>query len=68
LTGLADPLPLSSLIAKPMNAVVATISATNGVRGLADLKRTWLLAGGTCVTFGDVVVQKPTATPSTPRA
>jgi NAD(P)H-dependent FMN reductase len=32
-------LPRHSFVGRPMNAVVATISATNGIRSLNDLKR-----------------------------
>ena len=49
-------IPQNSLVGKPMNAVVATISATNGVRALSDLKRFWNSAGGISVPLPDCVV------------
>jgi chromate reductase len=49
--------PRSSVVGKPMNAAVATISATNGIRSLSDLKRIWSNGGGATVTIFDFVLQ-----------
>jgi chromate reductase len=49
--------PRSSLVGRPMAAAVATMSATNGVRALSDLKRFWSNAGGVTVPLPDVVIQ-----------
>ena len=38
-------MPQHSFVGKPMNAAVATISATNGIRSLNDLKRIGATAG-----------------------
>ncbi|MGA2969268.1 MAG: hypothetical protein ABSE75_05635 [Acidimicrobiales bacterium] len=40
-----------------MNAVVATISPTNGIRPLNDLMRIWSNCGGFAVTTFDFVLQ-----------
>jgi chromate reductase len=50
-------LPRHSIVGTPMNAVVATISATNGIRSLNDLKRIWSNCGGFSVTNFDFVLQ-----------
>ena len=50
-------LPRHSFVGKPMNAVVATISATHGIRSLNDLKRIWSICGGFSVTTFDFVLQ-----------
>lgn len=51
-------LPRHSMIGKPMNAVVATVSPTNGIRALTELKRLWSAVGGAPVTTFDFVVQQ----------
>lgn len=51
-------LPAHSFVGKPMNAAVATISATNGIRSLTDLKRIWASCGGVSVTTFDFVLQQ----------
>lgn len=50
-------LPRHSFVGKPMNAVVATISATNGIRSPNDLKRIWSSCRGFSVTTFDFVLQ-----------
>ena len=50
-------LPRNCMVGKPMNAVVATGSLVNGIRGLSDLKRTWNNCGGAAVGF-DFVIQQ----------
>ena len=50
-------LPQHSFVGKPMNVAVATISATNGIRSLNDLKRIWSNCGGFSVTTFDFVLQ-----------
>ena len=50
-------LPRHSFVGLPMNAAVATISATNGIRSLNDLKRIWSSCGGFTVTTFDFVLQ-----------
>jgi chromate reductase len=52
-------LPRNSMVGKPMNAVVATGSVNNGIRGLTDLKRTWNNCGGAAVGFDFVLQQAP---------
>jgi hypothetical protein len=44
-----------------MNAAVATISATNGIRSLSDLKRIWANCGGVTVNSFDFVLQSAPA-------
>jgi chromate reductase len=54
-------LPRHSFVGTPMNAAVATVSATNGIRALSDLKRIWSNCGGVSVsTFDFVLQQAPT--------
>jgi len=50
-------LPRNCMVGKPMNAVVATESASHGIRGLTELKRTWNNCGGVTVGF-DFVIQQ----------
>jgi NAD(P)H-dependent FMN reductase len=50
-------MPRNSIVGKPMNAVVATMSPTNGIRGLMELKRCWSLVGGFSVGPIDFVLQ-----------
>jgi len=50
-------LPRNSIVGTPMNAAVATISATNGIRSLNDLKRIWANCGGVTVNSFDFVLQ-----------
>ena len=50
-------LPQHSFVGLPMNAAVATISATSGIRSLNDLKRIWSGCGGFTVTTFDFVLQ-----------
>jgi chromate reductase len=50
-------LPRHSFVGLPMNGAVATISATNGIRSLNELKRNWSLCGGFTVTTFDFVLQ-----------
>ncbi len=50
-------IPKSCLMGKPMTGAVATMSATNGVRALSDLKRYWTSVGGVVVPLPDVVIQ-----------
>lgn len=50
-------LPQHSFVGKPMNAGVATISSTNGIRSLNDLKRIWSNCGGFSATTFDFVLQ-----------
>jgi NAD(P)H-dependent FMN reductase len=50
-------LPQHPIVGKPMNAAVATNSATNGIRSLSDLKRIWANCGGVPVTTFDFVLQ-----------
>jgi chromate reductase len=50
-------LPRHSFVGLPMNAAVATISATNGIRSLNDLKRIWSSCGGFTITTFDFVLQ-----------
>ena len=54
-------LPRNAIVGKPMNAAVATISATNGVRSLNDLKRIWANCGGVTVASFDFVLQNAPA-------
>jgi NAD(P)H-dependent FMN reductase len=51
-------LPQHPIVGKPMNAAVATNSATNGIRSLSDLKRIWANCGGVPVTTFDFVLQQ----------
>ncbi len=48
--------PQNCLVGKPMNAAVATISATNGVRSLSELKRMWNTSGGLSAPLPDCVI------------
>jgi chromate reductase len=50
-------LPRHPIVGKPMNAATATISPTNGIRSLSDLKRIWANCGGVPVTTFDFVLQ-----------
>ena len=50
-------MPKNSIVGKPMNAVVATMSPTNGSRALADIKRIWNNCGGYSVMTYDTVLQ-----------
>jgi chromate reductase, NAD(P)H dehydrogenase (quinone) len=50
-------MPKNSIVGKPMNAVIATMSPTNGVRALADIKRLWNNCGGYSVMVYDTVLQ-----------
>ncbi len=50
--------PRHAFVGKPMNAAVATISGTNGIRSLVDLKRLWAACGGAPVTTFDFVLQQ----------
>lgn len=54
-------LPRNSIVGTPMNAAVATISATNGIRSLSDLKRIWANCGGVTVNSFDFVLQSAPA-------
>lgn len=54
-------LPRHSFVGKPMNGAVATISPTNGIRSLADLKRIWSNCAGVAVTTFDFVLQQAPA-------
>lgn len=54
-------LPRNSIVGIPMNAAVATISATNGIRSLSDLKRIWANCGGVTVNSFDFVLQNAPA-------
>lgn len=54
-------LPRNSIVGTPMNAAVATISATNGIRSLNDLKRIWANCGGVTVNSFDFVLQSAPA-------
>jgi len=54
-------LPRNSIVGIPMNAAVATISATNGIRSLTDLKRIWANCGGVTVNSFDFVLQSAPA-------
>lgn len=51
-------LPRHSIVGKPMNAAVATMSATNGIRCLVDLKRMWGVCSGVPVQSFDFVLQQ----------
>jgi chromate reductase len=50
--------PRHAFVGKPMNAAVATGSATNGIRSLVDLKRLWAACSGAPVTTFDFVLQQ----------
>jgi len=50
-------MPRNAIVGRPMNAVVATMSPTNGIRGLSELKRCWSLVGGFAVGPIDFVLQ-----------
>jgi chromate reductase len=50
-------MPRNSIVGTPMNCAVATISATNGIRSLHDLKRIWAGCGGVTVNSFDFVLQ-----------
>jgi chromate reductase len=50
-------IPKNSIVGKPMNAVVVTMSPTNGSRALADIKRIWNNCGGYSVMTYDTVLQ-----------
>ncbi len=50
-------LPRNSIVGTPMNVAVATVSATNGIRSLTDLKRIWANCGGVTVNSFDFVLQ-----------
>jgi chromate reductase len=54
-------LPRNSIVGTPMNVAVATISATNGIRSLTDLKRIWANCGGVPVHSFDFVLQSAPA-------
>lgn len=54
-------LPRNSIVGTPMNVAVATISATNGIRSLTDLKRIWANCGGVTVNSFDFVLQSAPA-------
>lgn len=54
-------LPRNAIVGKPMNVAVATISATNGIRSLNDLKRIWTSCGGVTVASFDFVLQNAPA-------
>ena len=49
-------LPQSCIVAKPMNAIVATMSPTNGTRALVEIKRLWGILGGVPVPAFDFVL------------
>ena len=49
-------LPQNCVVGKPMNALVTTMSATNGVRSLTELKRYWGHLGGFSVPQPDCVI------------
>ena len=51
-------LPRNSIVGKPINVAVATVSATNGIRALADLKRIWGNSGGLPINGFDFVLQQ----------
>jgi NAD(P)H-dependent FMN reductase len=53
-------LPRNSIVGTPMNGVVATGPATNGIRSLTDLKRIWNGCGGAAVGFDFVLQQAHT--------
>ena len=48
--------PLHCVVGTPMNGVVATMSATNGIRSLTDLRRYWSNIGGLSVPGPDCVI------------
>ncbi len=50
-------LPRHPMVGKPMNVVVATLSPTNGIRSLTDIKHCWRLVGGYPVGPIDLVLQ-----------
>jgi chromate reductase len=50
-------LPASSIVGKPLNVASATVSATNGIRGVVDIKRIWSTCGGVVVNSFDFVLQ-----------
>lgn len=53
-------MPRHAMVGKPMNVVVATVSATNGIRSLTDIKRIWAACGGVPVnTLDFVLTQAP---------
>jgi chromate reductase len=54
-------LPRNAIVGTPMNVAVATISATNGIRSLNDLKRIWTNCGGVTVSSFDFVLQQAPA-------
>jgi hypothetical protein len=54
-------LPRNPIVGTPMNCAVATISATNGIRSLNDLKRIWANCGGVTVNSFDFVLQNAPA-------
>jgi len=54
-------LPRNAIVGRPMNAAVATISGTNGIRSLSDLKRIWANCGGVTVNAFDFVLQNAPA-------
>lgn len=54
-------MPRNSIVGTPMNAAVATVSGTNGVRSLTDLKRIWANCGGVTVNSFDFVLNNAPA-------
>ena len=48
--------PQHCVVGTPMNGVVATMSATNGIRSLTDLRRYWSNIGGLSVPGPDCVI------------
>jgi len=50
-------LPRHSMVGKPMNCIVATMSPANGIRALNDIKRIWAAVGGVPVNTFDFVLQ-----------
>ena len=50
-------MPRHGMVGKPMNVIVSTMSPTNGIRALNDIKRTWAAVGGVPVNTFDFVLQ-----------
>ncbi len=49
--------PRCSIVAKPMNVIVASVSPTNGIRAQVEIKRLWSILGGIPVPAYDFVLQ-----------
>ena len=50
-------MPRHAMVGKPMNCIVATMSPSNGIRALNDIKRIWAAVGGVPVNTFDFVLQ-----------